>query len=482
MKRKKILLAILSVLSISLFPCFFLLFINVGTVVVSEALTSFAILTIMGLFLFGIMSVIFREVNKAALLTNIILLFFNNFYFIEKGLVRIFPSLYYWHVLLICVFIIIQTGIFIQERVNSYQCLQLVLGMSIIFSGLILFNGIRSIPDWIRLMNSSKKEKYQVEVIQQNSISPIISKSSPNFYYFIFDEYGGYNNLLRYCNYDNSDFYESLEELGFNISINSTNGTIDTYTEIPNILQLQIVNKLEMTAVEKMQNFQDPQLLITMKDYGYHINAIDATNSKYIDFDYVDIGFSNSFASSYRTFASYIFLKTALYPFWGKDDQNLEISQMESMFDYAESSSTISESNLFTIGYFVFPHIPYIVDEFGNRTSTVDRNDLKNPEPYLSQLKYANKKILELVMEIISNDPNSIIVIQSDHGYRLPSHLHYWYGLSDYDLLVESPYERNILNVVYYQNKNIEIEELSGLETMRLVLRNLLGIHFIDNN
>ncbi len=293
MKRKKILLAILSVLSISLFPCFFLLFINVGTVVVSEALTSFAILTIMGLFLFGIMSVIFREVNKAALLTNIILLFFNNFYFIEKGLVRIFPSLYYWHVLLICVFIIIQTGIFIQERVNSYQCLQLVLGMSIIFSGLILFNGIRSIPDWIRLMNSSKKEKYQVEVIQQNSISPIISKSSPNFYYFIFDEYGGYNNLLRYCNYDNSDFYESLEELGFNISINSTNGTIDTYTEIPNILQLQIVNKLEMTAVEKMQNFQDPQLLITMKDYGYHINAIDATNSKYIDFDYVDIGFSN---------------------------------------------------------------------------------------------------------------------------------------------------------------------------------------------
>ena len=144
------------------------------------------------------------------------------------------------------------------------------------------------------------------------------------------------------------------------------------------------------------------------------------------------------------------------------------------MFAYGKELSNLEKSNIFTLGYYDFPHLPYIVDENGNKTNASDRSNLRDPVPYCKQFMYANKKILEMVTGIIENDPDSILILQSDHGFRLPSHLRYWYGIEEYDLEVEAPFERNILNAVYYQGKDIDIENLSGLNTLKVVLNKLL--------
>jgi phosphoglycerol transferase MdoB-like AlkP superfamily enzyme len=162
------------------------------------------------------------------------------------------------------------------------------------------------------------------------------------------------------------------------------------------------------------------------------------------------------------------------YPFYGSNDQDNEINEMEKMFAYAQESSGLQTSNLLTVGYFTFPHLPYIVDENGNKTNNVDRSNLSDPVPYLGQFKYANKKILEMVKVILENDPDSIIILQSDHGYRLPTHLSYWYGIQQYDLKTEAPFEQNILDAVYYRGQPVDIEGLSGLNTLKVVLNQLL--------
>lgn len=188
---------------------------------------------------------------------------------------------------------------------------------------------------------------------------------------------------------------------------------------------------------------------------------------------------TSAFVSTYGTFTSYIIRNTAFYPFYGVEDQKKEISKVIGMFDYAMTSSKMAESGLFTIGYFSFPHVPYIVDENGHQTSASDRENLRDPVPYCKQHRYASKKIMELVKEILKNDPDSVIILHSDHGFRLPEHLRYWYDITDkYDIEEESPYMRNILNAVYFKGDPIEIEGLSGVNTLRVVLNELLDVNF----
>lgn len=474
MKTKSVLVPILSILCVSLFPCFFLFFHNVGTATINDLVRISSVISIASLILFALNYFILRNIGKAALFTNLIMGIFLYFGYIEKTVERLLPMLYYWHVALICLFLIIQIGILIYKKMPTKIAGQLNNGLLYIFAGLILFNGILTIPKVIETVSRSSSGNHTSTTTQMNSQASVENKKLPNVYYFIFDEYAGINSIKRYCNYDNSGFYDSLEQLGFTTSKNSVNETIDTYTEIPNLLQLRKVNTVDMTANEKKENLKNPYLLIFMRENGYSINALDSSNYQFIDASQTDSRLAEGFSSTYGTFNSYIIKNTILYPLYGREDHEKEIVEMNNMFDYGMESSKKAESNQFTVGYFSFPHVPFIVDENGKKTDDTDRLNLRDPNIYLGQFKYASKKIIEMLSEIIENDPNSVIILQSDHGYRLPSHLKFWYGISEYDLTVESPYERNILDAVYYKGEKLEINDLSGLDTLKLVLNKLL--------
>jgi uncharacterized protein (UPF0333 family) len=474
--KKNLILSILSVVCVALFPCLFLYFQNAGSAIFSDLLEMSGTILLIGSVLLGLNFLIFRNIEKAALLSNIALIIGLYFAFIEKAIEGVFPMLYYWHVLIICFFLVSQIGYVIYTKVKTKLAIQINQVFLLIFGGLILFNGILAIPMAIQAAATKAQNQTQISDQRVDSWSSNNKDNLPNVYYFIFDEYAGFDSIQRYCNYDNSAFYASLEELGFVTSKHSVNDTWDNYTEIPNLLQLARVNSIDMTAAEKKANLKDPFLLKFMKEQGYTVNALDSTNYQFIDVNATDLHLGVDYISTYGTFKSLIFQNTAYYPFHGYEDHDEEISNMLRMFNYAIESSEKTKSNLFTIGYFSFPHVPYIVDENGNKTNDSDRLNLRDTAPYLAQFKYASKKILEMTTEIIRNDPESIIVIQSDHGYRYPSHLHFWYGIDQFDLAVESIYERNILNSVYYQGKDIYIDNYSGINTLITVLNKLLDV------
>jgi len=88
----------------------------------------------------------------------------------------------------------------------------------------------------------------------------------------------------------------------------------------------------------------------------------------------------------------------------------------------------------------------------------------KEKKYYLGQYIFATEKMREIAELLVENDPNSIIIIQSDHGAR---------ASSDPDLFLEIfPLEdvSNIFNAVYYKGEKLDIEGLSGVNTLRLVL------------
>ena len=156
--------------------------------------------------------------------------------------------------------------------------------------------------------------------------------------------------------------------------------------------------------------------------------------------------------------------------------------ELREAFDYAVKSSTFQDSNLFTIAYLMFPHNPFVVDEFGNDLNTSESRNWKDPNIYLDQLKYANKAILNMVERIQKNDPHSVIILMSDHGSRrlFRLYLNAEIEIENYDL--EAYYARNILNAVYFSGESIDIEGYSGVNTLRIVLDKLfsLGLGLIE--
>lgn len=472
--KKNYLSPIVLVLLVALFPYYFLFFRNIGTIRFSETTTVLWIITASALFLFVLFILYEKQIHKAAIITSglaIFLLYFEEF---AKRTERIIPFLYYWHVLYIGIVCVLLLAYLLKKHMSRALAVKLCDSMLLVAAGLFVLNFALAVPKIKQEVTKSAgkptsiatnptKEAAQTDVVR------------PNVYFFIFDEYAGPSNLKRYCDYDNTPFYDQLEAMGFVSSKTSHNKTIDSFTEIPNLLQLDDVNTSDMTSIDKKNNLKNPRLLRLMRDYGYSINLLDSTNYSFLDLDLADFHMESRFKSSFRTFDSYVWKNSVIYPFYGSQDQNKERIEMLRMFTYASESPYIQRNNLFTVGYFSFPHVPYIFDENGNKSNNSDRNDLINPKAYLRQLIYANKLITKMVSDIIAADPNAVIILQSDHGYRLASHSIFWYGLKTYDLAAESEFERNTLNLVYYPAEKLEIEGLDGLTTLEKVLSALLG-------
>ena len=123
----------------------------------------------------------------------------------------------------------------------------------------------------------------------------------------------------------------------------------------------------------------------------------------------------------------------------------------------------------FVVAHLRFPHSPYIYDSFGNSISINDRGD-KNA--YLEQLKFANKKTLEIIDSIQERSSENIIIIVSDHGYRyyinyenptVDDYIRGFNNLATYYLPGEEKYETialvNIFPIIFnsYLEINYEI-------------------------
>ena len=112
----------------------------------------------------------------------------------------------------------------------------------------------------------------------------------------------------------------------------------------------------------------------------------------------------------------------------------------------------------------------FVVDSKGESINESTIHEWKDKELYLNQLKYVNSCIETMVDNIIDSDPDAVIILQSDHGVRYPYHMMECYGTPEYDATIETPYMQNILNCVYYQGKEIDIEGKTGINTLRTVL------------
>lgn len=483
------LIPLLSMLAVCAFPCVFLYARNASEVPADSMLPFLVVFSLNALLFFGLSSIFQRNVSRSAFWTDLAMLVVINFCLLAVHLKRLIPFLRDRYLLAILLLLLLALFILLLRKKPDLRagCLLVLIA----FSSMILMNVIQAVPAIL----SSHEVKQELQrgdpdgeastgtASGQKPSSMKFGDNRPNVYYFLFDEYGGYDNLLHYYDFDNSAFLGQLENRGFSVSLHSHNTeAVATDTIVPNLLNMDYVVKVEESGHKKAEYRRNNQLYQMFSNNGYQIDLINHV-------DYLGSGGCHVLTSNQtrRTISEYLMrnsiyykshaLRALLDQFFVSDYGDNYRASLDNALE-AELSSwepALERSPTLTVGYIQCPHSPTMVGPNGENLPFSTGWNWRDHSLYLGQVEFINKYILNLVDTIQEHDPDALIFLQSDHGNRYAIHMMQMGEWSSYDPHEENQYMQNVLNCVYYKGQTFDIEGETGINTMRMVFNQVLG-------
>ena len=472
--KKYDLVPLLSLLAVAVFPCIFLYAQNCEEVPPSSMVPFLIVFTVTGLVLLAVFALFYRNMARAAFLADISLLVVINFCLLSENLKKIIPFFRDRYLMILVAVVLLGLFVLILRKKPDLRigCLLVLIA----FSSMILMNLIMAVPSLLR-SGADKGESVGAE-----DISVEFGENRPNVYYFLFDEYGGYENLMYYYNYDNSPFLEELEGRGFSVARESRNTeAVETVTVVPNLLNLRYQTTPTTSYQAKLAGLDNTILAQMFQDNGYdlqlvnHVDFLGKTGMQVLTKNQTRRTISEILMRN-SLFNKSDYLKALLDDFFVVDyGANYRASLDNALEAGLACWETAQDGPTFTLGYIQCPHSPTMVGPNGEELSFAEGWNWRKHELYLGQVEFMNKYILELVDTIQKHDPEAMIILQSDHGNRYAIHMVQLGEWESYDPYVHNPYMQNVLNCVYYQGQTFDIEGETGINTLRLMFREVLG-------
>ena len=471
------LLPILSVVLVCLYPCFFLYTQNIQEVPAGSMMPFFVVFTLNAAVIFGLVSPFLRNVSRSAVITSAAMLVIINFCLVAENVKKVMPFFRDRYLLLLFALVIL--GLFLLLLKKKWDMRTLCLLVVIAFASMMVMNFIMAVPKLLTDRPSEKKGEPA-----QEAVTVRFGENQPNVYYFIFDEYGGYHNLKEYYDFDNSPFLRELEARGVNVSYDSRNTeAVNTDTIMPNLLNLDYVVKVEDPWRMKNDALQGFYLGELFRQNGYQVNLINHVD--YLGPQGCHVLTKNQ---TRRTISEYL-MRNSIY---NKSTKARELLENFFIVDYGANyregldnalemglkSPELAEGKTLTVGYIQCPHSPTMVGPNGEELSYAEGWNWSRPELYLGQVEFMNKYVLSLVDTIREKDPEALIILQSDHGNRYAIHMLQMGTWEEYDPREENQYMQNIINCVYYKGETFPIEGQTGINTLRMMLREVFGADF----
>ncbi len=471
-KNLSIVYSLSTIILISFFP--FLLFYgsNVHEMRFTEILPVYAIFLIIGLVVYGIFALITRKSSIAAICSVLFLLLILNYRLLEDGIKQLIPFMGQLAVAVffLLLFLIICILLILKLKKNAADILCKIV--SLVMIGLVVINVVMIATALIKTPDNTISNNGGEEPGDYQG-------DRPNVYMLFFDEYSTPAVMKKYYDYNNDAFYQKLEKLGFTVSTTSYSHSIDTYYVLADIFNMKYDTTRGMPKDEKIQMINNGDLFSTARSLGYDIYELESLEL----FQYpslIDVKFDNIKAEAItgETSTQLLLQKTALYPFSDIISQYLDKPRIITdgtttyddnsvmlAMDYLSDAANFPVDNGFVVAYICCPHVPFQFDRDGNIVDWANRANWTDPKYYLDQYIYITERIEIAVENIVANDPNAIIILQSDHGARKITE-----NMPEEDM-------HNILNAVYWQGKEIpEIAGYSQVDTARIVLSKTFGL------
>tara|TARA_B110001454_G_C12703400_1_gene427555 strand:- start:156 stop:1712 length:1557 start_codon:yes stop_codon:yes gene_type:complete len=250
-------------------------------------------------------------------------------------------------------------------------------------------------------------------------------RNYPDVYYIILDGYMGSNSLNEFLNYENQEFVSYLTNKGFNVNDKSYSNYPSSILSVTSTLNMMYLNFLaeEQTGQIKIpqEMYIENTVMQNFKSAGYKIINIQRPFPYMVSSSLFDLVVCerNKYVDS-QLFNMTI--KTSILVFLLEKWEQHELRDA-ALCNFAELSKQQQKFNepIFVFSHILVPHPPFLFDSEGNPVSSVRPEGLEswqNEEGYINSIKFANKKIMQVVDELLTDPKNHpIIIIQADHGY-----------------------------------------------------------------
>ncbi len=266
----------------------------------------------------------------------------------------------------------------------------------------------------------------------------------PDIYYIIPDMFAREDAILTVTGYDNKEFIEELEGLGFYVATCSRSNYASTQLSIASSLNINYLDQIQNGILDR-PSLADPTtnslVRTSLEQLGYQIIVFDnniglneiknadvtiAVDKKFFLFEPINpfegLIFNNSiFRILYDTNLGQFsrFYEKLIYPFWQ------HVNAQKNIFEKLPTIVSINGPK-FVFVHIMMPHPPFLIHEDGTveTDSRFYREALNQPvnqelfiQGYLMQLKYVQDQLFSVVTGILANADNApIIIIQGDHG------------------------------------------------------------------
>lgn len=470
-------LPVLSMVLTCLFPCVFLFSLNADEAKIAHIFPFFFVFLATAALIFAFASLLFRNMGRSAVVTNLCMLVVINFTMVCNGIKHIIPG--FRNKILLGLVALLMVGLCILLKRKKPNLTALCGIFSLTFGVLILVNLFTAIPTLISQATFRLPEGGPGREL----VSQEFQGEKRNVYYFLFDEYGGSENLMHYMDFDNEEFLTSLEDRGFSVSRTSKNTESPwTVTLIPNIMNMSYVTSDKEPINNRLRWLEEPALYQLFDHNGYEINLINQD-------DFLGDKGCNVLSSGQReeTISDYIYensifvqipwLKWQIEKYVLGRQPNSALRSMENIRDTMESCpERVGSKPTLTMGYIISPHAPFVCDRNGDPLPEEVYTQWTTMDYYYEKLLYTNDMILTTVDSILAADPQAVILLQADHGSRQPGHLVDQFGGPWFDGAVENPMMASVLNCVYVPGGSPEIEGDTCINAARKTFNAAFGL------
>ena len=311
-------------------------------------------------------------------------------------------------------------------------------------------------------------------------------QKKPDVFVFLLDEFASEKQLEMDFNYSLKPFITQLEERDFIVPALTFANYPNTIFSIPSSLNMKyaddVIEKYQSGSKDirvsypllkhnnVMKIFKAYEYKITVFANGFEGRFSIPADSPYIDeklcdSNLVDIEIWRALVDIYLPMPTGVSLTHQFtgYNYYYHFDQ--------CVFSFIEDHKDDKEQPHFVYAHLMLPHWPYRYDSEGNNvnpTSTPLNEDI-----YLDQLIFTEKKSLEMIDSIQKQNPESIIIIFSDHGMR--GEITSWVNPTDKDLIRGF----NNISALYFPDKEIEIpKKLSLVNIFRIFFNEYFDTHY----
>jgi hypothetical protein len=245
-------------------------------------------------------------------------------------------------------------------------------------------------------------------------------EAHPDVYYVIFDGYARADALAAHYGFDNTTFLDALAARGFFVADRSSSNYPYTYLSLSSSLNERYVAD-EIARADPYRAYlpliRSASVPARFRDRGYRYDLVrtvwaGTSGSPIAD---AELGASSAFANEYEAAVVDQSILRGLVPHPSIADYH------RAAFDALETIAS-DERPTFTLAHIVMPHPPYVLDRNGR--VVLDISVLRgqwggaaNERGYLEQVRYVDRRILEVIDTILArSSTRPIIILQGDHG------------------------------------------------------------------